>query len=109
MWHSNATLMTVCMENLTMTDKIVSYIGLAQRANGVLYGEDIIVEKLRLAKVVLIDSAASNKYKERMEYKCGNCPCFVLDNLGQALHRNNVKAVAVTNDGLAKAIIDLLR
>lgn len=47
-------------------DNIAPYIGLAQRANAVLYGEDIILERIKFAKVVLIDSDAceyQNKYK----------------------------------------------
>ncbi len=89
--------------------KIFSYIGLAQRAGCVLYGEDIIAEKLRYAKVVLVDNLASDKYKERVQHKFGGCPLFILDNLADALHREGVKAVAITNDDLAKAIIDLMR
>ncbi len=89
--------------------KIFSYIGLAQRAGSVLYGEDIIAEKLRFAKVVLVDSGASDKYKERIQHRFGSCELFFLDNLTDAVHREEVKAIAITNDGLAKAIIELMR
>ncbi|MDE5601968.1 MAG: hypothetical protein K2J16_05665 [Clostridia bacterium] len=95
-----------------MTDsknKLASYIGLAQRANGVLYGEDIITERIKLAKVVLIDGSATDKYKERLTAKIKSCPVFTVDSLRQALHKDNVNAVAITNGELAKVIIDLLR
>ena len=96
-----------------MTDssknKLASYIGLAQRANEVLYGEDIISERIRLAKVVLIDSSATEKYKERLTAKIKSCPVFTVDGLRQALHKDNVNAVAITNGELAKVIRDLLR
>ena len=46
--------------------KIGAYVGLAQRSGSVLYGEDIICEKIHLAKVVLVSSSASDKYKERI-------------------------------------------
>ena len=90
-------------------NKLASYIGLAQRANGVLYGEDIISERIRLAKVVLIDGGATDKYKERLTAKIKSCPTFTVDGLRQALHKDNVNAVAITNGELAKVIIDLLR
>lgn len=92
-----------------MTDKIKAYIGLAQRANAVLYGEDIIFEKKRLAKVILVSSAASDKYKERIANKTFDCQTFVVDNLCEALHRDGVKSIAVTNEALANAIINILR
>ncbi len=90
-------------------NKFASYVGLAQRANAVVYGEDIILERINIAKVVLIDSNASEKYKDRLNSKIKNCPVFVSEQLREALHRDNVNAVAITNDGLARAIIELLR
>lgn len=92
-----------------MNEKIKSYLGLAQRANAVLYGEDIICEKLKLAKVVLISSASTDKYKERIANKTSDRPTFIVDGLCEALHRQGVNAVAVTNPSLANAIINLLR
>ena len=90
-------------------DKITPYVGLAQRANAILYGEDIILERIKLAKVVLIDAAATDKYKDRLKNKIKNCPVFITEDLKSALHKDSVNAVAVTNDGLANAIIELLR
>ena len=92
-----------------MTDKLKSYIGLAQRAGCVLYGEDIICEEKKQAKVVLLSADASDKYKERMLTKLSDRPVYVVDGLCEALHRDGVNAVAVSNDGLANAIISLLR
>ena len=96
------------MEKST-SNKLKSYIGLAQRAGGVVYGEDSICEKKKQAKVLLIASDASDKYKERMLTKLSDRPVYVVDGLCEALHRDAVNAVAVSNDGLANAIISLLR
>ena len=90
-------------------DKITPYVGLAQRANAILYGEDIILERIKLAKVVLIDATATDKYKDRLKNKIKSCPVFITEDLKTALHKDSVNAVAVTNDGLANAIIELLR
>lgn len=96
-----------------MTDssknKLASYIGLAQRANAVLYGEDMIEGRIKYVKVVLIDSQASDKYKERLKNKICSRPVYIADGLRQALHRDNVNSVAVVNSELAKVIIELLR
>lgn len=91
------------------TTKLKSYVGLAQRANAVLYGEDAIEEKQRLAKVVLLSSCASEKYRERVKNKIKTCPLFEVDCLQECLHRDNVLAVAITNVNLANEIIALLR
>ena len=90
-------------------EKVVSYVGLAQRAGAVLYGEDIITDKQKLAKLVLIDADAPEKYSSRLENKFDSLPIFRLDGLRKALHRDNVNAVAITNENLANAIIDILR
>ena len=90
-------------------DKIASYIGLAQRAGAVLYGEDMIEEKLKSAKLVLVDSKAPEKYSSRVQKKSSSLPFFKLDGLRDALHRENVNAIALTNEHLANAIIDILR
>lgn len=90
-------------------DKIVSYVGLAQRAGAVLYGEDVISDKLRSARLVLIDANAPEKYAARVEKKFDVLPTFKLEGLREALHRDNVNAVAITNESLANAIIDILR
>lgn len=89
--------------------KIGAYVGLAQRSGSVLYGEDIICEKIHLAKVVLVSSSASDKYKERILRKIGYCPAFIVDGLCEVLHREGVNAIAITNDSLAKAVVGVLR
>ncbi len=97
------------MENSMTNNKLNSYVGLAQRAGAVLYGEDIILEKLRFAKVVLINGSATEKFKDRVMSKITVCPVFVVDDLQEMLHRDRVNAIAVSNESLANQIIALLR
>lgn len=92
-----------------MNGKLKSYIGLAQRAGGVIYGEDAMSEKKRAIKLILINSEASDKYKTRIKSKFADKPHFETHDLTEMLHRDNVKAIAISNDALAEAIIDLLR
>lgn len=89
--------------------KISAYVGLAQRSGSVLYGEDIICEKKNLVKVVLVSSSATDKYKERILKKMEDCPVLIVDGLCEALHREGVNAIAITNDNLAKAVVGVLR
>lgn len=92
-----------------MTDKIAAYIGLAQRAGSVLYGEEIIVERKSKAKIVLIDSRAPEKYIARLQAKLDRNKVCVIDGLKDALHRENVNAVGITNADLADAILGSVR
>lgn len=93
-----------------MTDKVAAYIGFAQRAGAVKYGEDMICENSGSVKAVLIDPAAPEKYTARLQKRMsGKCPTFVYDGLKDATRRDNCYAIGITNDSLAKAIIESLR
>lgn len=92
-----------------MSDKFASYIGLAQRAGAVAYGEDIIVEKLRTIALVLIDGDAPAKYSERLRSRTASKPTYTVSGLKAALHKDNVNAIGIMNKELAAALIQLLR
>ena len=89
--------------------KISSYIGLAMRSGKILLGEDKITEHLRSCVVVLIDESATNKYKERLMFKCTSVPTYVLDCVTSAVHREQVFAIGITDSGLGNAILENLR
>ncbi len=90
-------------------EKVAAYIGLAQRAGAVLYGEDVIEDKFKTAKLVLVDKEATEKYTARIHKKFGVLPICELEGLRKALHKDAVSAIAITNENLANAIIDILR
>lgn len=92
-----------------MSDKLASYIGLAQRAGAVLYGEDIIVENKSKVKIVLIDSSANEKYIARLKTRLADRNIYVIEGLKGALHRAEVNAVGISNDSLASAISAIVR
>ncbi len=91
-----------------MEAEISRYIGLAQNANGVVYGVDNIKKsKDEIYLLLVCDTASNNLYEEmcyisvnrhiplhRMEY-------FTLD---QILHTSNCKAIGITNKHLASQI-----
>jgi|GEM_PF-840841 len=90
-------------------EKFASYVGLSQRAGAVVYGEELIEKHLKSVKVILIDDKASDKYTDRLNSKFSSLPIYVVSGLRKALHRDSVNAVALTNENLAQAIIDILR
>lgn len=89
--------------------EIAPYVGFAQRSGAVIYGADRIAEKPRKALVVLIDAAAGEKFKRELRSKCKDTPCLEVEELFLATHRDNVKAIAVTDKSLAGAILNLMR
>ncbi len=91
-----------------MNAKLSSYIGLAVKAGGAVFGEDMIFERLSQIKVIIVDETASEKYKERLKRRAGDVPVFIGD-VKCALKRDNVNAVGIKNEDLADAIIKLLR
>lgn len=97
------------MTNSKINSKITSYIGLAMRSGRILLGEDKITERLNSCVVVLIDENATDKYKERLVAKCKSVPTFVIDGVSSAVHREQVLAIAITDNGLGNAILENLR
>ena len=88
--------------------KISTYLGFCIRAGKITFGVDRI-ETQKRAYLLIADGLLSEnskkllvKAKERM-----NCPLLIAENglLGELTHRPNVKAVAVTEEQLAKAIL----
>lgn len=79
------------------------------RSGRILLGEDKITERLNSCVVVLIDENATDKYKERLVAKCKSVPTFVIDGVSSAVHREQVLAIAITDNGLGNAILENLR
>ena len=84
-----------------MTDynKLSAYVGFAVRAGQVLWGSDLIMEKKRKRKLILLSSTA---YDEETGSKL-----LILED-GYTLEdilKRNTKALAITNKDLADAII----
>ena len=89
--------------------EIAPYVGFAQRKGAVLYGMERITEKRARPLVVLVDAAAPEKFRAKMKAECTSAPCFEVVDLPLATHRDNVKAIAVTDASLAAAIVNLMR
>ncbi len=90
-----------------MEIEISRYIGLAQRANGVVYGLDNI-KKADNITLLLACSTSSEKLYEELCFiaEKQNIPVYRMDyvSLDQILHTENCKVVGITNNHIAKQI-----
>lgn len=92
-------------------DKILNYIGLAYRANKILLGEEILNSfRYHRIKLLFLASDISTKSKERYLKKCYFYQVNFINDydckaLSTCLGRSLVKTLAITDEGLAKAIL----
>lgn len=96
--------------NTEAQSKISSYIGFAARARKIIYGVDQITargKKHRL--IVMCSTAGENTSKQITAYaEKTSSPLIVLSGvtIEEILKKNNCKVIAVTDENLAKAIIN---
>ena len=90
-----------------MEIEISRYIGLAQKANGVIYGLDNI-KKAEGVALLLACSTSSEKLYEDLCFisQKQNVPVYKMEyvTLDQILHTENCKVVGITNNHLASQI-----
>lgn len=94
-------------------DKILSLLGLANRAKKLCFGEDCL-ENMSKVKYLIIANDISPKSKERFLKKCTyyNVPYidkYSSEQLANALGKNLVKVVGLTDTGFKKTIDKYLR
>ncbi len=98
-----------------MNDKILSFLGLAQRSGNLISGEDTCERLIRSNKVqlVLISGDASyntqKKFKDMAKNK--NIRCVILSNreeLSKAIGKSNRTVYAIKDKGFAHKLHELL-
>ncbi|HKL47241.1 MAG TPA: YlxQ-related RNA-binding protein [Candidatus Izemoplasmatales bacterium] len=94
--------------------KILSLLGLCQRANRLLSGEEMSLDSIKKqrAKLVLLAKDASNNTQKRIRDKSSfyNVPVidsFTSEQLSKAIGKNNRKVMVIMDTGFAKKIISL--
>ncbi len=90
-------------------NKIETYLGFCIRARKLIFGTEMISRQKKGVKLLIFDGgmgANSLKIMVKAQETLG-CPLLQTEAgaLGAWLHRPAVKAVAVTDDSLAKAIL----
>ncbi|MEG1613488.1 MAG: hypothetical protein RR357_04920 [Clostridia bacterium] len=96
--------------NTQSTSKIVSYIGFAARARKVVFGADSITKRCKRHRlIILCSTAGENTAKQIKSYaEKTNSPLIVLSGctIEDILKKQNCKVIAITDENLAKAIIE---
>ena len=92
-----------------MIEKIRAYLGFCLRAGKIVFGVDDIETYKKKVHVLLVDEGLADNSKKRL-MKANEkflSPMLVLDAgvLGELLHRPQVKAAAIKDYNLAKAIL----
>ncbi|MBQ8295451.1 MAG: hypothetical protein IJX87_03345 [Clostridia bacterium] len=89
--------------------KIETYLGFCIRAKKIVFGVDNVEKQRKGIKLLIADGELGQnslkvmkKTQERFD-----CPLLITENgiLSERLHRDGVKAVAITDDHLASAIL----
>lgn len=88
-------------------DKIKSLMGFAVKAGKVLYGTDNIVETKRKKYLIAVCRTISDRSLKRITETCAIpvIRCKYAD-LGEILHKDNCKAVALLDRQMAEAAIN---
>ncbi|MBA4536230.1 YlxQ family RNA-binding protein [Bacillus aquiflavi] len=98
-----------------MQNKWLSLLGLANRAQKVISGEELVLKEVRSgrAKLVILSLDASINTTKKITDKCKSyhVPCTSVENrylLGQAIGKEARVVVAVLDKGFAKKLLEML-
>ena len=91
-------------------DRILNILGLAYKARKVVLGEEVL-NRISKVRLMFLASDLSEKSRERYEKKCFHYNIEHIDSydciqLSEALGRNNIKVIGITDDGFATSIKD---
>ena len=95
--------------------RALSFLGLCKRAGRVCSGTDAVLEAVRSnqAKLVLLDEAASEETKKRLQSACEShqAALYLLPEgtIGHAIGQENRMAVSLARDGMTQRLHELLR
>ena len=98
------------------SNRILSLLGLALRGNHLAVGEEPVeaMARARDARVILLASDAADNTRRRVEHFADAGQCiwlrvpFTKDEIGRAVGRSSAAIVAVTDIGLANAVVHRL-
>ncbi len=90
-------------------NKIETYLGFCIRSRKIIFGTEMISRQKKGVKLLVMDGGiGANSLKEMVKAKeTLSCPLLLTEvgALAQWVHRPNVKAVAITDESLAAAIL----
>ena len=90
-------------------NKIETYLGFCIRAGKIIFGVEMIERQKKGVKLLMADGAiGKNSFKSTVQaHEKFGCPLLITaeNELGALLHRPAVKAIAITDENLAAAIV----
>ena len=90
-------------------NKIETYLGFCIRAGKIIFGVEMIERQKKGVKLLMADGAiGKNSFKPTVQaHEKFGCPLLITaeGQLGALLHRPAVKAIAITDEHLAAAIV----
>ena len=93
--------------------KIETYLGFCVRARKIVFGVDDIVNQKKSVFLVIADESLGESSKKDIKKSVErlHCPLLIAnqDVLGLLLHRVGVKAVAIKDNNLAEAILNVAK
>ncbi len=93
-------------------NKMETYLGFCIRARKIIFGTEMISRQKKGVQLLIFDGGmGANSLKViRKAHETLGCPLVRTDDgvLGELVHRPNVKAVAITDESLAKAMLSSL-
>lgn len=97
-----------CMTNWEIMQKIISYIGFANKSRQLLVGQSLIKSYKNDIYLILLDESASENLESLAKNSAGkhNCELIKVKDLAKLTNILDVKIVALTSESLAKAIIN---
>lgn len=95
---------------MNMRNKIISYIGFAQKSGNAVIGMDNILTKRKDYKLILVCESASDRLKKEMYRLDGEkTTVLTVEDLAGLTNRNGCKAIGIIEPNLANAIIEQIR
>ncbi|MDO4198579.1 MAG: ribosomal L7Ae/L30e/S12e/Gadd45 family protein [Erysipelotrichaceae bacterium] len=94
-------------------DSVLNLLGLAYAARKTVLGEEVY-NRIKNVKIIFIASDISEKSKERIDKKCfyyhiDSINCYSAEELSNAVGRNNVKLIGITDKGFSQSIKEKLK
>lgn len=89
-------------------NKIISYIGFAIKSNSYIAGQTAIKESKKTIYLILLSNDSTSNLIDLAKNTATKHKCEVIhckNNLQELTHLPNVKIFAITNESIAKAII----
>lgn len=92
-----------------MSGKIEAYLGFSIKSNKVVFGFDALCETTKRVSLVVVCPTVNPKVEQKLVTLCANKKWVMVKTnnvLGELIHRDNCKVLAILDKSLANAILN---